>query len=486
MRLNDLMSACEISSNTSCPDITITGLSCDSREMAQGNLFFALSGSKSDGAKFIVDAYNNGASAIVCSPNCPTDEIENIPIFYADDPRRSLSLAARQFYGPPPKTMVAITGTSGKTSVATFLHQLWRQHSIPSAMIGTTGVFNNNGECIDSTLTTPDPIYLHRTLAQLNEQGISHCVIEASSHGIEQRRLDAIEFAICAFTNLERDHLDYHRDLESYRQAKLRLFESVMQPSRSAILFADDPNTKHFISAGEKRGLDIKTIGYQGETIKLKNIESSLTGQKAIIQYEGTDINIDLPLIGEFQLTNALLAGGLAISLGLESSSVFSAMGKLQGVKGRLEYIGETSGAPCFVDYAHKPAALQNVLKTLRPLTTSRIILVFGCGGDRDKGKRKLMGEIADELSDYTIVTDDNPRTEDASEIRKAILSSCPNAYEIPDRKEAITAAMTELQQGDCLVVAGKGHEQGQIIGTEVLPFNDAQEILQLLQREGQ
>lgn len=488
MRLTDLSQLCDLRfarpDDSATADVSITGLVCDSRCVVSGNVFFVLSGSVHDGSEFVRSAITNGAIAIVCTPDSPANAIDDIIIFHSSDPRRSFSFGLCSFYGLPPLFMAAITGTSGKTSVSSFLHQIWCHHDIPSAMIGTTGIHGEGYESSVSGLTTPDPTQLYSTLSRMNSDGITHCVLEASSHGLDQKRLDAIEFSVCAFTNFGRDHLDYHVDMEHYLISKLRLFVSLLSSSGTAILFSDDPHTDRFIEACRSRHIDTRTIGYDGDFIKLLNVESDLTGHVANILYEGCEYELTVSLLGDFQLTNVLLSAGMAISLGLSASSVFSCLGRLRGVSGRLENIGVKDGCPCFVDYAHKPDALEHILTTLRPLITGRLVLVFGCGGDRDRGKRPLMGEIAHRLSDIVIITDDNPRTEDPAFIRFEILRACPDAVEISDRREAIRYGFDNLESGDCLIVAGKGHESGQTIGTETFPFSDRDELLNLLEGE--
>ncbi|MDO6963520.1 UDP-N-acetylmuramoyl-L-alanyl-D-glutamate--2,6-diaminopimelate ligase [Rhizobium alvei] len=460
-------------------DIDIAGLSADSRRIAKGDLFIALSGSKADGAAFIKDAIGRGAAAVLTAH--ASDDATSVPVIVSDDPRRALALAAARFYGKQPATMVAVTGTAGKTSVASFTRQIWAHAGLAAAQIGTTGVIAP-GRNDYGSLTTPDPVTLHALLAELASEGVTHAAMEASSHGLDQRRLDGVSLSAAAFTNLGRDHMDYHPTVEHYFHCKMRLFDTLMPKGAPAIIFADDEWSDKAAEAARNAGLAVNTVGRHGDFLTVKRIEH-FRDKQVIEVHEGSAIHeVHLPLAGDFQVANAMVAAGLAIVTGVAPSAAFAALHHIKGAPGRLELAGQTrDGALCYVDYAHKPEALENVLTSVRPFTTGRVIVVFGCGGDRDKGKRPIMGEIATRLADIAIVTDDNPRTEVASVIRSEIMAAAPGAVEIGDRRRAIHDAVGMLRSGDTLIVAGKGHEEGQIVGTETLPFSDHEEIRKAL-----
>jgi UDP-N-acetylmuramoyl-L-alanyl-D-glutamate--2,6-diaminopimelate ligase len=393
------------------------------------------------------------------------------------DPRLALALCAARFFGGQPETMVAVTGTSGKTSVAAFTRQIWEQAGLAAASIGTTGVVAP-GRNDYGSLTTPDPVALHRLLAELAKAGVTHAAMEASSHGLDQRRLDGVRLEAGGFTNLGRDHMDYHPTVEDYHRAKMRLFDTLLPKGAPAVVFADDLWSEPTIAAAKAAGLSVLTVGRHGDFLNLKRVEHERHRQRAEIVHEGVLTEIDLPLAGDFQISNALVAAGLAIATGTPAATALAALEKLKGAPGRLDLVGTTSeGAPVYVDYAHKPDALENVLTSVRPFTTGRVVVVFGCGGDRDRGKRPIMGEIATRLADVTIVTDDNPRSEKPAEIRAAIMAAAPGAIEIGDRRKAIHEAVSMLHAGDTLIVAGKGHEEGQTVGSETLPFSDHEEV---------
>ena len=370
-----------------------------------------------------------------------------------------------------------MTGTSGKTSVAAFTRQIWEQAGYAAASIGTTGVVAP-GRNDYGSLTTPDPVALHQLLRELAEAGVTHASMEASSHGLDQRRLDGVKLAAGGFTNLGRDHMDYHPTVEDYHRAKLRLFDTLLSKGAPAVIFADDPWSAPTVKAAQAAGLKVLTVGRHGDFLKLKRVEHERHRQRAEVEADGVLYEIDLPLAGDFQIANALVSAGLAISTGTPVAKALMALEKLQGAPGRLDLVGATAnGAPVYVDYAHKPDALENVLAAVRPFTTGRVIVVFGCGGDRDRGKRPIMGEIATRLADVVIVTDDNPRSEVPETIRAAILAAAPGAIEIGDRRRAIHEAVAMLKAGDTLIVAGKGHEEGQTIGAETFPFSDHEEV---------
>jgi UDP-N-acetylmuramoyl-L-alanyl-D-glutamate--2,6-diaminopimelate ligase len=453
-------------------DTEICAITLDSRAVTPGSLFAAMPGSKVDGSIFVKAAVEAGASAVLVGQHIKLAD-PGVPVIRSADVRRSASLCAARFYASQPDTVVAVTGTAGKTSVASFIRQIWEQAGFAAAMIGTTGVFAP-GRADYGSLTTPDPVDLHALLAELAQGGVTHCSMEASSHGLDQRRLDGVRLSAAGFTNLGRDHLDYHVSVEEYLTAKLRLFDTLLEAGNPAVIYADDAFSAEVIAAADRHALQVKTVGRKGDFLCLKRLEQHRFAQIAEIEHEGSLYRVELPLAGAFQMANALVAAGLAIATGTSAPVVLNALERLKGASGRLELIGQTAeGAPAYVDYAHKPEALENILLALKPYTTGKLILVFGCGGDRDQGKRPIMGEIAARLADLVIVTDDNPRTEDPATIRAQILAAVPEAVEISDRREAIEHAVSLLQSGDALVVAGKGHEEGQIVGTRTLPFSD-------------
>ncbi|MEM9331816.1 MAG: UDP-N-acetylmuramoyl-L-alanyl-D-glutamate--2,6-diaminopimelate ligase [Pseudomonadota bacterium] len=452
--------------------VTVAGLASNTTDVKPGYLFFGLPGTNVDGATFVSEAEKSGACAAVVSVGSDVGPAE-IPVFRSEMPRYVLAKAAAAFYGKQPETIAAVTGTAGKTSVANFVRQIWESEGIMAASLGTTGV-EAPGMNTYGNLTTPDPIYLHALLSDLSDAGVTHVAMEASSHGLDQSRLDGVALSVAGFTNLGRDHLDYHSDMKEYLEAKLLLFTQRLPQNSPAIIFADDAYSEEVIARTREAGRTVLTVGREGDYIALKKVEHHQFNQVVELMFAEKLYRIEFPLAGDFQIANALVAAGMAISTGANPETVFKTLEGLKGASGRLELVGKTSdGAPAYVDYAHKPEALENVLKSLRPFASGRLILVFGCGGDRDKGKRPIMGEIADRLADIVIVTDDNPRTEDPSTIRAEILAACESGIEIGDRAEAIQNACGMLQVGDCLVVAGKGHEPGQIVGSEVLPFSD-------------
>ncbi|KQS97879.1 UDP-N-acetylmuramoyl-L-alanyl-D-glutamate--2,6-diaminopimelate ligase [Rhizobium sp. Leaf386] len=461
--------------NPETGNIDISSITADSRHVGPGSLFVALSGTRADGSAFIADAIARGAAAVVAGAK-PAGETA-VPVLVAEMPRRVLALAAANFYGLQPHTMVAVTGTAGKTSVASFTRQIWAHAGFAAAMIGTTGVIAP-GRNDYGSLTTPDPVSLHKLLAELAESGVTHAAMEASSHGLDQYRLDGVRLAAAGFTNLGRDHMDYHPTIEDYMAAKTRLFDGVLPKGSPAVIFADDAWSGQAIAAAEAAGQEVLTVGRKGEYLTLKRVEHFRHKQIAEIHVGDAIFEVHLPLAGDFQIANALVAAGLAMSTGVGTKATMAALEKLQGASGRLELVGHTDdGALAYVDYAHKPDALENVLTSVRPFTTGRIIVVFGCGGDRDKGKRPIMGEIATRLADVVIVTDDNPRSEVPATIRSEIMGAAKGAIEIGDRAEAIKAAVDMLKSGDTLIVAGKGHEEGQTVGTVTLPFSDHAEL---------
>jgi UDP-N-acetylmuramoyl-L-alanyl-D-glutamate--2,6-diaminopimelate ligase len=459
--------------------IEYTGLACDSREVRPGYLFAALPGTKTDGAEFVKDAVARGATTILGRPEV-ADRVRALGVrFIAEDnPRLALARRAASFFKTQPKVVAAVTGTKGKSSVVAFVREIWTALGKPAASLGTIGVVTANGE-FPLKHTTPDPIEIHRLLARLKDDGIDHLALEASSHGLDQYRLDGVEIAAAAFTNITRDHLDYHGDFEHYVAAKLRLFSEVVRADGIAVINVDAAHADRFLSAARARGLTILTVGERGETIQMISCAESHDKQKLQLSHDGHRYNVTLPLAGRFQASNALVAAGLVIGLGGDPDKVFAALEHLKGAPGRLEKVAfAASGAPIYVDYAHTPDSLEKVLSALRPHVGGKLHVIFGCGGDRDKGKRPLMGEAAANFADIVIVTDDNPRSEDAAAIRKQALAGAPGAREIADRAEAIRAGVSALGRGDLLVIAGKGHETGQIIGSEVRPFSDRDEAI--------
>lgn len=473
MLLSSLMTAAGI---TAAPPgsagIDVTGITADSRKAAPGVLFAALSGSKADGAKFIADAAVKGAVAVLAAETASVPDGLAIPVLRAPEPRRALALMAAAFYARQPEVAVAVTGTSGKTSVAEFTRQLFAAAGRRAASLGTIGLVKPDG-AVYGSLTTPDPVSLHETLAALAAEGISHLAFEASSHGLDQYRLDGVKVSAGAFTNLGRDHLDYHPTTEAYLAAKLRLFEELLPPGAPAVVNADGARAGDVVRAAEKRGLRLVTVGAKGETVRLEKLGRDGFAQTLTVRHAGRTYDVRLPLIGTYQVENALVAAGLAIAVGEDPAVVIPALEGLSGVKGRLEIVGEKNGALAVVDYAHKPEALEAALDGVRPFVTGKLICVFGCGGDRDRGKRPIMGAISAARADVTIVTDDNPRTEEPAAIRAEILAAAPSATEVGDRAEAIRTAVRLMQPGDVVLVAGKGHETGQIVGQTVIPFSD-------------
>lgn len=462
----------DIAGRSFAADPEIAGLTADSRQVRPGFLFAALPGSKVDGRGFIADAVAKGAVAVLA----PTGtDIADAAAIVDDEPRRAFALMAARFFGRQPATMAAVTGTNGKTSVAVFTRQIWTRLGLAAASLGTLGVTWPKGN-IDGGLTTPDPVSLHRTLAELAADGVTHAAFEASSHGLDQFRLDGVTIRAAGFTNLTRDHLDYHPDMEHYAGAKLRLFGELLPAGGAAVINADSDLAPRLVALCRARGHQVLTYGAAGEALRLVERTPEADGQVLSVEVLGRRHAVRLPLAGAFQAANALCALGLAIGCGADADAAAAALEHLTGVPGRLQKVAMYRGAPVLVDYAHTPDALETVLKAVRPHAARRLVVVFGCGGDRDPGKRPQMGRIAAELADSAIVTDDNPRSENPAAIRAAILAACPGAREIGDRARAIMTAVSELDDGDLLVVAGKGHERGQTVAGVVHPFDDAEE----------
>jgi UDP-N-acetylmuramoyl-L-alanyl-D-glutamate--2,6-diaminopimelate ligase len=464
-------------------DVAIRGLAADSRAVTRGDLFVALRGAKADGLRFVGDAVRSGAVAVMGEepPDLPLPA--GVPFIAVDDARRALARAAARFFPKQPDMIAAVTGTSGKTSVVAFVRQIWSQLGRRAASIGTLGLVSPDGE-ISGSLTTPDPIRLHQTLDELVGDGVSHVAMEASSHGLDQRRLDGVRVKIGAFTNLSRDHLDYHSSLEAYLSAKLRLFETLIAPNGGAVIDIDAAHSAAFVRAAQAAGLTLVTVGREGADLRLLEARIDGLGQQLRLDHHGRNVTVQLPLVGHFQVENALVAAGIAIASGEEPLRVLAALEQLKGAKGRLELVGRKNGATIFVDYAHKPDALAKALDALRAFARGRLMVVFGAGGDRDTGKRPMMGAIAAEKADRVIVTDDNPRSEDPAAIRAAILAAAPGSREIADRGAAIAQAIAELAPGDALLIAGKGHESGQIVGDRVRPFTDHEAVAAALRNE--
>jgi len=472
-------------------DLEITGLTSDSRTVEPGNLFAALPGAKVDGRAFIAEAVARGAAGVLAPAGSDISAFDvpgdrPLALLTDDNPRRLFAQLAARFWNGQPGTVAAVTGTNGKTSVADFLRQIWLGGGTPAASLGTLGVITGEHHAAGS-LTTPDPAELHRRLADLARQGITHLALEASSHGLDQYRLDGVRLTAAAFTNLSRDHLDYHRSMEDYLLAKSRLFREVMAPGGTAVLNADSDFYPTLCPTCTASGQRVVTYGRKSADIRLDLAQPFAGGQHLDLTLFGAKASVSLPLAGGFQADNALCALGLAVACGMAPERAAAALANLRSVPGRLEHIGRTpGGAPVFVDYAHTPGALATVLDALRPHTHGHLSLVFGCGGERDTGKRPEMGAIAAERADRVIITDDNPRGEDADGIRRQITAACPEARDIGDRQHAIQSAIDELRAEDVLLIAGKGHETGQVVGDQVLAFNDrdvARGVLKALAR---
>ncbi len=476
-------------------DPVVTGVTADSRKVGQGTLFCALPGTASDGRDYIPQALAKGAAAVLAPDDDVSKDLGSIDgvLVKVNDVRRAYALAAKAFYGAQPKTCIAVTGTNGKTSVATFCRQIFASLGHASASMGTLGVVTSMPDGSENNitgpgLTTPDAGDLAQYLAGLAESGVTHLCMEASSHGIDQRRLDGISLTAAGFTNLTQDHLDYHATMEAYRAAKLRLFEQLLPRGRTAVLNADSDAYNAFAAMSIMSGLNVMSVGERARNLCMTGRDLTVDGQILYLDYQGKSYETKLPLAGLFQASNALVAAGLCIATGENPEGVIAALAKLKGARGRLERVGSKSNAAeVYVDYAHTPDGLETVLKALRPHTQGKLVCVFGCGGDRDRTKRPLMGAIAEKLADRVFVTDDNPRTEDPREIRAEVLKGMATVgqkggpVEIGDRKKAILEAVASLKTGDVLVVAGKGHEQGQIIGDKVLPFDDVSVVRQAL-----
>jgi UDP-N-acetylmuramoyl-L-alanyl-D-glutamate--2,6-diaminopimelate ligase len=448
----------------------VTGFAIDHRKVAPGTVFGAFAGQRFNGEDFIPAAVRSGAVAVVAGPDARVEGALHI----ADTaPRARFAQLAAKFFAPFPATAVAVTGTNGKTSTVEMTRQLWRMAGHHAASIGTLGVTTAD-ERVTTGLTTPDIVTFLSNVAGLAREGVTHLAFEASSHGLDQYRTEGLPVTAAAFTNFSRDHLDYHGTMEAYLAAKLRLFAEVVSADGVAVVWADDPVAPRAIAAAEARGSRVLTVGERGETLRLLGRTPSLLGQTLTVEAEGATHRVNLPLIGAYQVANALVAAGLVIGSGGGVTATLQALGRLQPVRGRLERAAiSRTGAPVYVDYAHTPDALEAAIAALKPHANGRLILVFGAGGDRDQGKREEMGAVAARMADRVIVTDDNPRSEDPAAIRRMVLGGVPDALEIGDRREAIAAAIGEAGPADIVLVAGKGHEQGQVVGDLVLPFDD-------------
>lgn len=472
MKISELATGCAISGD----DKDITGISQNSKTVAPGFLFAALKGEKVDGRDFIDAAIAAGASAVLAQTG--TSIPKSVTAITHDEPRLALAKIAAKFYRVQPKTIAAVTGTSGKTSTVQFVRQLWQMLGHKSASVGTLGIIGDGIERYGS-LTTPDSITLHQDLAMLAlDKRITHLAMEASSHGLEQYRLDGVNVNLAAFTNLSRDHLDYHKTMESYLKAKLRLFTELLPANGTAVVNADIAEFPQISAAVRARNIKLLSYGMQGNEVRLEKRTFNAHGQDLELKVLGKKVSTHINLVGAFQAANVLCALSLVIASGADAKKAIECLPKLQPVRGRMEWVGEYKGGAVYVDYAHKPDALEQVLQALRPHTQNRLICVFGCGGNRDAGKRPIMGAIAKKFADVVIVTDDNPRNEDAASIRKAVMEGAHSigtggATEIGNRSDAIAAALKMMSTGDVVVIAGKGHEQGQIIGTQTLPFDD-------------
>jgi UDP-N-acetylmuramoyl-L-alanyl-D-glutamate--2,6-diaminopimelate ligase len=451
-------------------DSRVTGFAIDHRKVAPGTVFGAFQGTMLNGEDFIPQAVNAGALAVVARPQA---RVEGAAHIAAGEPRREFAKLAAKFFRPFPETVVAVTGTNGKTSNVELTRQLWRMAGHHAASIGTLGVTTADDRTTTG-LTTPDIVTFLSNMAGLAREGVTHAAFEASSHGLAQYRTEGLPVRAAAFTNFSRDHLDYHVTMEAYFEAKMRLFDEVVEPDGAAVIWTDDPKSDEVVKRAEARGLRLLTVGARGETLRLVERAPTQLGQRLTIEADGKRQQVDLPLIGAYQAANALTAAGLVLATGGDLRQTLANLSRVQPVRGRLERAVITrAGAPVYVDYAHTPDAIEAAIAALRPHAKGRLIIVFGAGGDRDVGKRAEMGAVAARLADLALVTDDNPRSEDPAAIRRDILRGALDARELPGRREAIAAAIAEAGADDIILLAGKGHEQGQIVGDRVLPFDD-------------
>ena len=449
-------------------DTSVIGLSADSRLIKPGMVFAALPGTAMDGRDFIPQAISNGAVAILSVEGVKA----SVPVISVPKPRLVYSQVAAKLYPGQPATLVAMTGTNGKSSTVDFLRQIWAYAGFNAACFGTLGVTSSTGYK-PMTHTTPDALALHQTLSELAAEGVTHAAMEASSHGLKQYRMDAVKVSASGFSNLTQDHFDYHPSLQDYFMSKARLFIDLTPRGAPVVINTNDKYGAHLVEVCEGLGHDILQVGWTGSDIRIDEVMPHASGQHLTLVVKGKHHKVDLHLAGEFQALNAVAALGLAMKTGVDVEQAVEALGHLKGVAGRLELAGVKNGAPVYVDFAHTEDGLDKLLRSVRSHTAGEVIIAFGCGGDRDPDKRQKMGRVAAKLADQVIVTDDNPRTEEAALIRNAVLKGCPNATEIGDRAEAIAEGIRRLKPQDCLVIAGKGHEQGQIVGTKVIPFSD-------------
>jgi UDP-N-acetylmuramoyl-L-alanyl-D-glutamate--2,6-diaminopimelate ligase len=452
-------------------DSDVTGFAIDHRKVARGSVFGAFKGAVFNGEDFVPQAVERGAVAVIARPEAPVDKVPHL----ADpQPRRLFAELAAKFYAPYPETVVAVTGTNGKTSTVEMTRQIWRMSGHRSASIGTLGVTTSDDQ-VKTGLTTPDIVTFLHNMAGLKRMGTTHVAYEASSHGLDQHRAEGVPLAAAAFTNFSRDHLDYHETMDAYFEAKMRLFEQLLEPGKPSVIWTDDPKSAEVAERSQRRAHRVLTVGRQGETIRLVEQSPTPLGQTLMLEHGSRPYRLALPLIGAYQASNVLTAAGLVLATGGTWEQTFSAMQRVAPVRGRLERaVISRAGVPVYIDYAHTPDALEAAIAALRPHVEGRLITVFGAGGDRDQGKRPEMGRVAVRMSDVAIVTDDNPRSEDPARIRADIMAGAHGAIEVPGRREAIAEAIRIARDGDIVLVAGKGHETGQIIGDRVLPFDDA------------
>jgi len=451
-------------------EAVVTGFAIDHRKVAPGTIFGAFQGARLNGEDFIADAVKSGAIAVVARPEAIVEGAVHIA---DENPRERFAHLAAQFFAPFPGTCVAVTGTNGKTSTVEMTRQLWRMAGFHAASIGTLGVTTSD-DSVSTGLTTPDVVTFLANVAGLAREGVSHVAFEASSHGLSQYRTEGLPVSAAAFTNLSRDHLDYHGDMATYFTAKLRLFAEVLADDGAAVVWADDPNSERVEDLARTRGNRLVTVGEHGSTLRLVSRDPTLLGQGLVIEADGKTFKVNLPLIGAYQAANALTAAGLVIATDGDVATTLANLARLQPVRGRLERAVITrTGAPVYVDYAHTPDAIEAAIAALKPHVGGRLIVLIGAGGDRDPGKREPMGQVAAALADLVIVTDDNPRSEDPAAIRAMVMKGAPDAVEIAGRREAIAYAIGEAKGDDIVLIAGKGHEQGQIVGDMVLPFDD-------------
>lgn len=468
------MKLSELSGEAFSPDPVIAGLTADSRAVSQGFLFAALPGVNMDGAKFIPQAEERGAAAVLARPGAAS----RLPIVIDAEPRKRLAQMAARFFPRQPKTIAGVTGTNGKTSTARFAAQIWSRLGRASGSLGTLGA-QASGYDRKLVHTTPDPVTLQETLQEMADAGVDYLAMEVSSHGLAQHRADGVKFNIAAFTNITQDHLDYHASFDDYFAAKARLFDELLAEDGVVVVNADGEGAENMIRLAKKRGLRVLTTGAKGEDVKLLGCDAHATGLRIEVDACGYHYVADTHLIGEFQAENALLAAGIAIASSARPGAVMPTLETIEGAPGRMQHVASLGPSEqtrsVFVDYAHTPDAVSTALKAIRPHAKGRVIAIIGAGGDRDKAKRPLMGAAAHENADVVIVTDDNPRSEDPAAIRKQIMKGSPDAKEIGDRGEAIAAGVAMLEVGDVLLILGKGHETGQVVGDKTLPFDDAE-----------